>query len=54
MIEYVEIVPHGTLTVIRTRYAHAERDVYAALHPATGTWVSGLGSFKAAVAAVGG
>ena len=53
MIEYVEIVPHGTITVIRTRYANAPRDVYDA-RAADGTWVSGLGSFKAAVAAVGG
>jgi hypothetical protein len=54
MIQYVEIIPHGTITVIRTRYANAARDVYDALHTATGTWVSGLGSFKAALAAVGG
>jgi hypothetical protein len=52
-IDYCEVVPHSaTVLVLRLRFANCEHDEYSARDHATGRYVSGLGSYKAALAAL--
>jgi hypothetical protein len=53
-IDYCEVVPHSTtITVFRLRFAGSAHDQYDARDNVSGRWVSGYGSYKAVLAALG-
>lgn len=53
-IDYCEVVPHSTrITVFRVRFRDSAQDEYDARDNVTGRWVSGYGSYKAVLVAVG-
>jgi len=53
-IDYCEVVPHSTtITVFRMRFSDSAHDQYDARDNVSGRWVSGYGSYKAVLAALG-
>jgi hypothetical protein len=53
-IDYCEVVPHSTtITVFRMRFSDGSHDEYDARDNVSGRWVSGYGSYKAVLAALG-
>jgi hypothetical protein len=53
-IDYCEVVPHSTtITVFRMRFSDGSDDEYDARNNETGRFVSGYGSYKAVLAALG-
>jgi hypothetical protein len=53
-IDYCEVVPHNArITVFRMRFSDNSDDEYDARDNDTGRFVSGYGSYKAAIAALG-